>query len=794
MARRLALALVLAIFVGLMPRERAFAASDGQRAFLTLTVNGAPGGDVLVILRADDVLVHARELQDLGLRVPDGAVTLVTGDPFVSTRALGEKSSAKVDSQALTLAITVPPAMFRAQRISDGRDSTRITQAPIAGGGFVNYALTTSNGGAPTANAQLDTRLGRGLFEVAFAPTLDRRGYAVQSPSYTIDDFGGARRTVLGTSAISVDDFAGLGGAVYLDGFTTRRELRLNPNFIHQSTSAVSGVAAAPSTVDVYVNGTLVRHESIAPGPFELTNVPLQGGANQTTVVVRDTFGNAQTIGRPEYIAADLLPRGQAEYAFGIGRLHLGAPGAVVAGRYETGLREGLTLGARAYVTPSIRNAGMFGAFATVLGEFSIAASLSAAQAVASTALLPIDIAAVVPQTVSQLPFIGTAPGQAYAFAWTRATNRSDVGISLVGESPHYASAALDAGSDRAITQLRAFAHLQLGSDMNRSQFGFEALASSFRDAPRDRSYAVTYTRMLTRRLSATASFGAHTLGAVTRPAATFRLDADLLGAAHVSAGSVNQDGQTARTIEVGRLATGALGTSYSAAVTNGTLPQTTLMLQQRDRLGTLQLFSSSNLSQRTTQATLSGAVAYAGGHPYLSRTISDGFGVLDLDGVSGVAVKVNNDLEGHTDRHGRLFFPNLSSTSANEVTLDGEDLPPGVVIDTDRALITPGYRAGTPVKIGARHVHAYVGSLRLAGTDDGVPAYGLATIATAHGDVSSDIGSDGRFYFDALDPGTYAIRVRYAGGSCSVREIVVRSTSATLTNLGTLTCGQETQ
>ena len=51
--------------------------------------------------------------------------------------------------------------------------------------------------------------------------------------------------------------------------------------------------------VEVYVNGQLVRKESLAPGSYDLLNLPLTTGEGGYQTVLRDAFGRVPTRSRP---------------------------------------------------------------------------------------------------------------------------------------------------------------------------------------------------------------------------------------------------------------------------------------------------------------------------------------------------------------------------------------------------------------------------------------------------------------------------------------------------------------
>jgi outer membrane usher protein FimD/PapC len=71
----------------------------------------------------------------------------------------------------------------------------------------------------------------------------------------------------------------------------------------------------------------------------------------------------------------------------------------------------------------------------------------------------------------------------------------------------------------------------------------------------------------------------------------------------------------------------------------------------------------------------------------------------------------------------------------------------------------------------------------------DRIPSYGEITVTAKGREVSSPIGSAGRFYFEDLPAGTHSAVVRdSAGKECSL-IITVPSSDGTLVNLGPVRC-----
>lgn len=75
------------------------------------------------------------------------------------------------------------------------------------------------------------------------------------------------------------------------------------------------------STVDVYRNGALFQQLQLAPGAYDLSNLPLLSGSNDIRLSVRDESGVAQTVNYQTYLDPIDLEPGDFEYGGYVGKM-----------------------------------------------------------------------------------------------------------------------------------------------------------------------------------------------------------------------------------------------------------------------------------------------------------------------------------------------------------------------------------------------------------------------------------------------------------------------------------------
>ena len=103
------------------------------------------------------------------------------------------------------------------------------------------------------------------------------------------------------------------GGVQYASDFSMR------PDLVTMPLPDFFGSSQVPGTVDVFNGATHVFEQDIAPGPFELRNLPIVTGGGTATIVTRDVLGRqtSQTISL--YTQPDLLAPGLSAYSFEAG-------------------------------------------------------------------------------------------------------------------------------------------------------------------------------------------------------------------------------------------------------------------------------------------------------------------------------------------------------------------------------------------------------------------------------------------------------------------------------------------
>ena len=255
-----------------------------------------------------------------------------------------------LDEQTVTLHLTVSPALLPPTVLNLRTDRPPGITYSQDTSAFLNYALNWSDFKRVDAFGEAGLSLAGTLLASSFSRTAE--GAFIRGlTSLTLDERARLRRWVLG------DHFAStgmLGGGAFLGGLSVSREFTLDPYLFRYPALGLSGALLTPSTVDLYVNGVLVRQEQLPPGPFALQNLPVVSGSGSTRLVIRDAFGREQEITTPYYFSTGLLAPGLSEYSYNLGfqRQHTGSTSGdygplTFLGRHRLGLNETLTAGVR---------------------------------------------------------------------------------------------------------------------------------------------------------------------------------------------------------------------------------------------------------------------------------------------------------------------------------------------------------------------------------------------------------------------------------------------------------------
>ncbi len=729
---------------------RAAGAAD-RRAIFPMTVNGVDKGDRLVVLRDGDVLVRVADLEQAGLQRFDGHREAIAGETFVSLSSLAPSATFNLDERTLTLQLTVDPHLL---------DTTVINLLPSRPAGivyesnpsvFLNYALTWQNFDRPDPFGFVESGLSLGNTVLYSSAARAQDGSLARGlTNWTYDAVRNMRRWMAGDSLAGS---GGLGGGLFLGGLSVSRNFSLDPYFIRFPTPRLSGAALSPSSVEVYVNGVLVRRMDVPPGPFNIGALPVTAGSGSTRLVVRDAFGREQELGSPYYLATGVLSEGLQEYSYNLGLERTsfgtstgeyGAPAFL--GMHRLGLSDWLTAGARLEVASDLVSAGPSVALMTALGEIDLEVAGSGRHG---------------------------QSGAAGLIAYQYLTRSYSFGAFARGFSSQYTNLSLELTANRTRADVSLFAGVQL---LPRVSLNIGYAATDQTDTGWQNQLTLSTSIALANRLSAFLSIspqlpGSPNAGLTGRPETTaFAGLSYFLGGTTTASVFREQDGTQGQTgIEVQKPLPVGTGVGYRLRGQLGdNQPGGGGLVQYQGPWGLYSLSYDREQGQDSTSATIAGGLVAIGGALHATRPLSDSFALIRVPGVGGVRGYLNNQEVGRTDSNGDLFVPNMLSYYGNRLGIADTDLPLNYTVGAKEQVVAPPYRGGALVPFAVQRVQSFTGAIVLdTPAGEIFPAYGELTV-TAHGaEIVSPLGKRGQFYLQNVPAGRHAARVRYDATQC---------------------------
>jgi len=742
-------------------------AKTGQTLLLDVTINTRKlAGVIRVEKLADDRLVLPVEawlearLRPAGkkLALPDGyegyALDAVPGLQY------------KLDSGRLGLDITAPAEAFEANTLDEGRGGeSPPNHAPP--GFYFNHTLTGTRFG--------DSRLSYGAFleGVAFngwgslvisgvARGNSDQSELIRTDTYWQKDLPGPMETLV------LGDTIGSGGAwsrpARFGGIRWARNFSLQPGYITFPMPSLSGSAALPSTIDVLVNNQHRQSQTVEPGPFDLTNIPVGTGAGQINLVVRDLLGVETLVTQSYYTSPRLLAKGLSDFSFEAGALreNFGSQSndynsVFAAGTWRQGLNDTLTGEARLELQQHRQATGI--EIAGLLGHFGVA---RAAAAYART---------------------GGEQGGHYVLGLER-------------------------------TSLYGSGSLQ-GELFDRGYAQFALLPNEIR--PRDR-FIAGYSMPLFLGASAGISYTSQSSWDGDRfQLAAANLNLSLPGNMYLSAYASKQmdqdngwSGGLNITVPLGALRSAS---ASSTRDTNGhfiNALQASQSVSQGPGLGwrlrasddphqqlqggsTLntnygQLNADANLGKDGTALRLgaNGSIGWLQGLPFATRNIGLGsFAVVKVGDIKDVPVYRSNQIAATTNSSGLALVPDLLPYQKNQITIEPGELPFDVEIKGVKELAVPYARSGMFVEFPVRRSR---NALVVLLQPNGTPVPVGARVTTSPSGMAFIVAKRGQVYLTDLTTDNRIV-VQWRDGRCDLAITLVADGPAE-PRIGPLTCG----
>ena len=743
---------------------------DALQAPFDLIVNEVGHGQILLVLAKDDVFVRRADLIDAGIAPLAGTDQLFFGEAMLSLKSVSPPLKYKLDEHDIALRITAPPRLLPKTTL-DLAGIQRGIQYQERTSGFLNYSVRASALGNVDVYHEMGASHEGNLF-LTSAILSNYREPVRGLTSFTINERETRRRLIFGDAVASTGN---LGSGVVIGGWTFQRTYDLDPYAIVSPRIGFQGETLTPATLDVYVNGARVRSESIQPGTFQLNNLRVGGGRGMATYVIRDVFGQEQTISLPFYISGNVLSKGLDEFSYSIGALRedldsnsWGYKRLGLLGRHRYGVSNHVTVSARAEATDRLVNGGGGLTAITPAGQLEVSLAGSGergAQGGAGGALFA---------SYSYLSLAFSA-----GFFGSLSTNR-------------YSTINTTAAEDRSIRNIGIYQATPLGRRYSLSATGLHSATRSGQTVWQASLYG---TARLFGNLTASLNLGYSYASDTGREwSITSGLSYTYLGNHLVSGQHRVTNGDSAVILDANRPLPVGPGYGYRLS---STIDSASTLLAGAQYQTTAGRYGVAYLMQNSDGHTRHALGAEAAGSLvvvpkvglFAGLPVTDGFGVIRVPNVANVRGYINNQEIGRTNREGNLVVPNVLSYYGNQLRIDPNDVPYQYSIDKSVVTLAPSQRGVVVAEFGLSRPHFFRGSVLIEeGGKRVVPQFGQVRIETSEGEALSPIGESGEFDLMGVPFGKQRLLVDYTGGTC-ILEINMPDTGETVIDLGELVC-----
>jgi outer membrane usher protein len=751
-------------------------ASADEILILEVEVNGRDIGKVgEFTVRHGKLLARPSELRELGFRVPDSKT-----DGLLSLSDLPGVTW-NLDRAKLLVHITTSESQLAPTLVHpDERQEAAFHRVIESGTGVtLNYDIVDTVAAAGnSANAALDVRAfsPQGTVTsnwVAFAgmssgPSGRNKVVRLDS-AYTFADVNSLRRYSLGdftTNGLSWTRPVHMMGAQIRSDFSTR------PDLITFPLPSLAGSTAVPSTVQVLADGNVVASSEVAPGPFEVPQIPVISGAGMISMTMTNALGQQVTINQPFYASYALLAKGLQTFAAQAGpvRRNWGSESYdygefAASGGYRRSFNSKLTIEGVVEGTPETFMTGAGGVRQIAnLGVINFSAAGS---------------------------FGSTVPGYQFSAGGQRVGRRFSAGAAATLADRNFRDIASMNGDAVLRRQLSGYSSFSL----RRFGTGGVAYAGIDEDPSPKPVSAQPSSAIHSHIVSGSYSFLLHRMAIY---ASAFRsLDSGVSGTLQVGL-----------TIPLGRRSSATMGWTsngdaqpqvqqsaaqiqqwgYQGYVSGPHSQHEFGIAQYKSHFGLMSARLDSNSGETTGRLEAQGALSLVDRSLFASNTIHDSFAIVDTSPLSNIRVLQENRDVGRTGPSGRLLVPDMRSFELNHIIIEATELPADLSIRDPSREMRPRDRSGVVVKFPIKFSRGAL--LRLIDESGRPLPLGSAARLKATG-VTVPVGYDGQAYVEDLSSHNELTVERPDGRRCTAL-FDYQPTPGDIPSIGPLRCTEQ--
>lgn len=737
-----------------------------------IKVNGQDMGmEQILYSKSAGYLVTAENLENWGLnQVNSVPIKSMNGDYYPLSDLKGFKYSLDAANQALLLEfdpVAFKPTVFAVQ-------VEHAVPGPPETGGYANYDFYGTNSSSWILNqTQLNSLFELGVFNRLGAGFSSFSGQNLYNNSQ--DANTSARLIRLEThwtrdfseekQSLKFGDNTGRSGVwgrpVKYGGFQFGTNFATQPGFVTIPLPKFAGEAVLPSTTEIFINGFKQSTQSIAPGPFQLNNIPFITGSGEARLVIKDMLGREQVITQPFYVAPGLLRPGVEDYTiemgfvrnnFGIDNASYGRP--MVVGTKRKGSSDKLTTEWRAEALLDQQTAGLAATYIMpIQAALTVAAAVSSSRAGnGGFMLLGLD----------RQSFMGVNFGIRSQFTSNHFTQLGSV---ISGQVKQYSAT--------------------MGFPTKMGSFGISYNYLKNANSLRSESLNASYSKSLGR--EATVGLSVYTsLSGPPNPMANLFLSYPLDNGIFASSNFSSQQGKLDGSVMAQKNPPVGIGPQlgFRALVGGGQGQRESAGITLKTDYGTY-IFDAGRIPGQTTYTmSANGSVAFMDGKVFLASRFYDSFAVAQVAGYADVPVYLNGQLAARTDSRGYAILPGLASYQKAKIRIDTDDMPLEAQIERTEAEVVPRYHSGVSLKFS---VELTIGALVKLVAENGEPLPNGTELHVEGNPQVFQVALQGEAYLTGINKKN-KVKASWYGQTCDV-EVNLPENPGPLPHIGPIVC-----